>query len=212
MTAASQPESRPLTLDELFSQATRRASQAMSRWTGGGVALSLGAVEELPPEEALNRLDLGDEMLTFVNIDVTGAESGQLLLAFNDANVERLTATLLRGRGADEATEPLRESALMETANILGSAYLAVLSDATETLLLPSPPTLIRDYGACVVQLAVMEHMLTSDRLLLLPIQFDNSDAQLHWQVFFVPSPSLMALLRGRLTATSDEDLGRFTW
>jgi chemotaxis protein CheY-P-specific phosphatase CheC len=194
------------TLEELFSQATLRASNSMARWTGGAVALSLGPVEELPPEEALGRLCLDDQVLTFVQLDIEGDASGRLLLAFDEDNLDRLAATLLNGRSTTAAESELRESALMETANILGSAYLAVLSDAAAALLLPSPPSLVRDYGASVLQSAVMEHLLASDRLLLLPILFDDSRARLTWQAFFAPSPELMQLLRSRLAATPPVD------
>ncbi|MCA9261166.1 MAG: chemotaxis protein CheX, partial [Planctomycetales bacterium] len=135
MSDTMQGKSAPSPLAELLRQATQRASDSICRWTGGSVALSLGAVEELPPEVALNRLELGDELLTFVGIEITGAESGQILLAFDDDNVQRLTSALL-SRGEDAPpSEELCNSALQETANILGSAYLSVLSDATDTLL-----------------------------------------------------------------------------
>ena len=195
------PESLSERLHALFAAATAHASEAMSRWTGGQVSLALGSVEEVAPEEAVNRLDLRDELLTFVTVAITGAEAGRLMLAFDDENVDRLAFSLLGDRACGNASEALRNSALCETANILGSSYLATLSDTTDALLLPSPPTLVRDYGACVLELAVMEHMLISDRLLLLPIDFANSAASLRWQMFFVPAPGLMGLIRESLAA-----------
>ena len=69
--------------------------------------------------------------------------------------------------------------------------------------LVPSPPYFIQDYGASVLQQAVMTQALTSDTLLLCQIGFHRRDQQLDWRVVFVPTQGMQDALQRSLHAVS---------
>jgi chemotaxis protein CheC len=180
-----------------FSAATHEASAAMCRWTGGLVALRLDEIRELPIEEVCAEYDFGSDLFTMIVLSLNGELAGNMILTFDEPNGRQLAASLLR---RDVATQPewsaLEKSALMETGNILGCAYMSALTRLIGTQLIPSPPTFLQDYGASVLQQALMAQAVDADRILICRTTFERHGESLDWNVFFVPSASLRAALQ----------------
>ena len=189
-------------LHELFASATHDASAAMCRWTNGLITVTLDQVREIALEKVSAELEIGDELLTMVVLTLNGEVGGNLILLFDEAGGRQLAASLL---GCEPGTEPewseLEKSALTETGNILGCAYVNALVRLIGTDLMPSAPYFIQDYGASVVQQAVMTQALTSDRLLLCQIGFRRKDEQLDWRVVFVPTQGMQEAMQRSLHA-----------
>jgi chemotaxis protein CheC len=184
-------------LYELFASATHDASAAMCRWTNGLITVTLDRVRQIALEDVSTELQIGDELLTMVVLTLQGEVGGNLILVFDEINGRQLAASLL---GRDAGTEPewsdLEKSALTETGNILGCAYVNALTRLIGTDLMPSAPYFIQDYGASVLQQAVMTQALTSDRLLLCQIGFRRKDEQLDWRVVFVPTQGMQEAMQ----------------
>ena len=189
-------------LHELFASATHDASAAMCRWTDGIITVTLDDVRQVPLEEAGKELAMGDEMLTMVVMTLDGELGGSLILMFDELNGRQLAASLL---GRQVGTEPewgeLEKSALMETGNILGCAYVNALTRLIGRDLRPSAPYFIRDFGASVLQQALMTQAVAGDSLLLCEIGFQRTGAKLDWRVVFVPTPGLQDSLQRSLHA-----------
>jgi len=180
-------------LEQFFASATQHASVAMCHWTNGRVRLSLDQLAESPLEEAAAQLDLDMDLLTMVVLGVKGDLGGQLILAFDDENGRRLAASLLKRPVADEPQwSELEKSAIMETGNILGSAYLNELTRLTDHDLKPTAPYFIQDFGASVLQQALMMQAATADRVLVCQTRFEFNEQEVNWNVFFVPSQELV--------------------
>jgi len=191
-------------LYELFASATHDASAAMCRWTNGLITVTLDQVREIALEEVSTELKIGDELLTMVVLTIGGEVGGNLILLFDNVNGRQLAASLL---GREPGTEPewseLEKSALTETGNILGCAYVNALTRLIGADLMPSAPYFIQDYGASVVQQAVMTQALTSDHLLLCQIGFRRKDEQLDWRVVFVPTQGMQEAMQRSLHAAT---------
>jgi len=191
-------------LYELFASATHDASAAMCRWTNGLITVTLDQVREIALEEVSAELEIGDELLTMVVLTIGGEVGGNLILLFDEAGGRQLAASLL---GREPGTEPewseLEKSALTETGNILGCAYVNALVRLIGTDLMPSAPYFIQDYGASVLQQAVMTQALTSDRLLLCQIGFRRKEQELDWRVVFVPTQGMQEAMQRSLHAAS---------
>ncbi len=179
-------------LRELFASATHDASAAMCRWTNGLITVAMDDVREIPLEHLSSELEIGDEPLTMVVLTLNGEVGGNLILLFDEVNGRHLAASLL---GREPGTEPewseLEKSALTETGNILGCAYLNALVRLVGTDLIPSAPYFIQDYGASVLQQAVIMQAAGGDRLLLCQIGFHRKDQRLDWRVVFVPTQGM---------------------
>ena len=191
-------------LHELFASATHDASAAMCRWTNGLITVTLDQVREIALEEVSAELEIGDEMLTMVVLTIGREMGGNLILLFDEVNARQLAASLL---GREPGTEPewseLEKSALTETGNILGCAYVNALTRLVGADLIPSAPYFIQDYGASVLQQAVMTQALTSDRLLLCQVGFRRTGQELDWRVVFVPTQGMQEAMQRSLHAAS---------
>jgi chemotaxis protein CheC len=179
-------------LHELFASATHDASAAMCRWTNGLITVTLDEVRQIALDEIAAELDIGDELLTMVVVSLQGEVGGNLILAFDEQGGRQLAASLL---GTVPGTEPewsnIEKSALAETGNILGCAYVNAISRFIGTDLSPSAPYFIQDYGASVLAQAVTTQALTCDTLLLCEIGFHRESEKLDWRVVFVPTQGM---------------------
>ena len=183
-------------LQDFFAAATNRGSAAMSNWTSGRVTLSLDEVREAPLEEVAAGLDLSDDLLTMVVLGIQGNLGGQLILAFDDVNGRSLAATLL-GRQVSQSSEwsELDQSAVMETGNILASAYLNELTRLTGRELVPTAPYFVQDFGESVLAQILAAQAVMSDRVLICQTRFEFNQQQVNWSLFFVPSDELLQAL-----------------
>lgn len=185
-------------LRELLASATHDASAAMCRWTDGLITLTLDEVRELPLEDAAAEMNLGDDLLTMVVLTLNEPLSGVMILTFDEANGRQLAATLLR-RPLPNTPEwsPLEQSALCETGNILGCAYVNALTRLIDRDLVPSPPYFLQDYGASVLQQALLPQAAAGESALICRTGFHRQGEQLDWRVLFVPSRELREALQG---------------
>jgi len=184
------------TLRRLFDAATHEASAAMCCWTDGLITLTLDELRELPLENVAAELGLGDELLTMVVLTLEGDVGGAMILTFDEENGRQLAATLL-GRQLNPETEwsELEKSALTETGNILGCAYMNAVSRLINHRLMPSAPYFLQDYGASVLQQALLPQAMTCDQVLVCRTGFHREGEELNWNVVFVPSIELREIM-----------------
>lgn len=184
-------------LQQLFGAATHEASAAMCQWTNSLITLTLDKVLAIPLEDVCAELKLGDEMLTMVVMSLDNEIGGSMVLAFDEENGRQLAASLL-GSASESASEwsEMEISALNETGNILGCAYMNAITRLLNYQLIPSIPYFIRDYGASVVEQAVLGQA-SCDKVLICRTGFHrqaqdaNRRQELSWWVLFVPSERL---------------------
>jgi chemotaxis protein CheC len=211
-TPESLEKRRIAVLQQLFASATHEASAAMCQWTDRVITLTLDDVFEVALEDVCEALHIGEELLTMVVLSLDDQFGGSMVLAFDDVNGRQLAASLI---GADsDPTRPWSEleiSALNETGNILGCTYVNALTRLLNCQLIPSTPYFIQDYGASVVQQAVLGQA-TSDMVLLCRTGFHHQEherqRELSWWVLFVPSLQLRQALEN---AIGSDDLALAT-
>lgn len=187
-------------LHQLFGSATHDASAAMCRWTSGLITLTLDEVREMPLEEASGLVDRDDDLLTMVVLTLDGEVGGTMILMFDDVSGRQLAATLLSRESGDQPEwSDLEKSALCETGNILGCAYMNALTRLIDAELVPSPPYFLQDYGASVLQQALMEQAATCDHVLICRTGFHREGKELNWNVYFVPTVGMRRAMNDAL-------------
>ena len=190
-------------LHELFASATHDASAAMCRWTDGLITVTLDEVRQIALDDLTTALEIGDELLTMVVLSLQGDVGGSLILVFDDVAGRQLAASLLgRAAGTDPQWSDLERSALNETGNILGCAYVNALSRLIGRELSPSVPYFIQDFAASVIEQAVMTQALTGDTLLLCQVGFQWQGKALDWRVVFVPTQGMQDAMQRSLQST----------
>lgn len=144
------------------------------------------------------------ELVTMVVLGVEGSDGAQLILAFDDASGRRLAASLLRREPSEspEWTE-LEKSAVMETGNILASAYLNELTRLANRKLVPTAPQFVQDYGMSVLEQALIMQAMTSDEVMVSRTRFEFDSEQVNWKLMFFPDETLRESLQRAVLAAS---------
>jgi chemotaxis protein CheC len=183
-------------LHHVLSTATGNASAAMCRWVGGVVTLTLDDVAEVPLEEVLSRLNVVDEMVIAVVLTLEGSEGGTLILMFDEFDGRQLAASLAQRPVCNGPKwTDIEISALNETGNILGCAYMNALTKLVDVELIPSVPYFLCDFGASVIEQALMSQVASMDKILVCNTTFRRDGEDLKWNVIFIPSDRLRTKL-----------------
>jgi len=191
--------SRPIPeQSELFRRAAEGASAALSAWLGRPARIAIGEVRRVPLDEAVALLGPAEAPVVACPMQITGVVPGVLLLACDDASGLALAALLVgRQAAATDTWNELTESAAVETANIIGCAYLNALVAAAETsagaaapgtALLPSPPWFMRDYAGAVMEAVVMTQAAVAAEIFLTHTDFVIEDSPITCSLLFVPA------------------------
>ncbi len=197
-------------LTTIFERAAEGASQALSTWLGRHIHMAVSAVDEVEFADASELLGPGDMLVAACVMQLSGCLDGQVLLVFEDAAGLAL-ADLLLQQPIGTATEwgELERSAADETANIVGCALLNSLathlplpdaSAAGPAPLTPSPPEFRHEFAASLLEFALMDQAMTSDRVVLARTRFTADGRDLQWSLLFVPGPDALGALRTALT------------
>ncbi len=207
MMTLSQPQMEQLT--ELFRCGASDASQALSMWLGRHASVCVDQLMQLNLAQATESLGPADATLCACIMGVTGGISGQMLFCFDDESGLSLCDLLLgRDRVATE-WEELEISSAMETANIVGCAYLNSLANAMPSfsspvpdcqgkashLWVPTPPQFVRDFAASILQFAVMNQAVEFDTVLIAQTRFQIDDQPVAWSLLFIPDANSLTTI-----------------
>jgi chemotaxis protein CheC len=169
------------------------ASIALTRWLGGESEIVLERVRQVEMADAVTVLGDSEQPVTACLMRTQGWLTGYLIMVFDDASGFAL-ADLLLGKpvGTSNSWGEIEQSAVLETANIIGCAYLNALArlsprvDATRELL-PTPPLFHRDFSSALMQFALVPQAGASDMVLLTETEFRFEGLPARWDLLFVP-------------------------
>jgi chemotaxis protein CheC len=157
-------------------------------WVGaapGAIAAFLGA--------------LGEDLVA-VGVKLEGPLTGDLLLALPERDAEALARVLgfppFTGRAGDVAWSGMAESALLESGNIVGSAFVSAVGALVREKLLLSIPSFARGSGrACI------ERLVDHAGSVALATRFTcrDGDCALEGLILVMPEPDRIAKLLSHL-------------
>lgn len=203
-------------LRKVFGRGTAAAGRALTRWLGRPATITVRDVALLPLAAAADLLGVGDDALCAAAMRVEGVLGGILLLAADDAAGLALGDMLL-GRPVGSGWEwgEVEESALLETANIVGSAYLGGIAEAlaegaatssADADIVPSPPLFVREYAAALMEGLVIDQASLGDSVFLTRTEFVVDGAPVRCGLIFVPdSASRSRIVDGSLAPRTQE-------
>ena len=183
-------------LHTVIDEGAQQASSALTTWIGRPSLIRVESLDQLPLNEATAVLGEGEDPVCFCAMAVTGWLSGQLILAFDDASGLALANLILQASVSDSTDDvwgEIEQSAAMETANILGCAFLNALAAhagefiETDAELIPSPPCFNRDFAESLLQFALMGQAAEHSTVFLTRTRFEVSETPLNWTLLFVP-------------------------
>ena len=209
MMTLSQPQMEQLTV--LFRCGASDASQALSLWLGRHASVCVDQLRQLNLEEATESLGPADATLCACIMGVTGGISGQMLFCFDDESGLSLCDLLLCRDSVYIEWGELETSSSMETANIVGCAYLNSLANAmprftspvpdcqgkTSHVWVPTPPQFVRDFAASILQFAVLNQAIEFDTVLVAQTKFQIDNQPVAWSLLLIPDAnSLTSIIK----------------
>jgi chemotaxis protein CheC len=200
----TEPQLAALTI--LFRHGADDASAALSRWLDCHARISVEEVEQIPLADATEVLGDPEQPVCCCVMGLTGRVSGQLILACDDASGLALADLLLHEPiGTSTEWGEVQQSAALETANIIGCAYLNSLARCFPDPgnephdLIPSPPKFVRDYAESLLQFALMNQAMSSDIVFLTRTEFHIEGAPVNCGLLLIPDAESLSGLRAML-------------
>jgi chemotaxis protein CheC len=209
----------------IFDRGAEGASQALAKWLSQEVHLTVNEVELVELAQAAELLGPAESLVTASSMGLTGRLTGLILLVFDDHSGLTLVDLLMRQPvGTTTDWDELAQSAVNETTNIVGCAYVNALAahlpgtggrggaDATASRggeLLPTPPAFAREFAGSLLQFALMEQALELDQVLLIQSEFcaSRQGLNLNCTLLFIPSRESLHALAASLAQLESQGL-----
>jgi chemotaxis protein CheC len=191
-------------LTRLLGHGAGEASIALSKWLDRPANVSFDSLQQVSLEEVGSFLGPAEGVLAACIMELSGGLRGSMIFCFDDSSGLRLADIVLnRPIGSSQSWEEWEKSAVMETANITGCAYLNSIAkafsesyhQAASDTWLPSPPQFIREYAAAMLEFAVMQQAAEFDTLLLGNTQFFVDGLPMHWNLLLIPDAASLQQL-----------------
>ena len=196
-------------LTSYFRVGASDASRALSAWLARVVLVSMEPLEQVALASAAEQLGPVDATMCACCMRVSGGISGQLLLGFDDASGLMLCDALLARDEPSREWGELERSAVMETTNIVGCAFLNSLSmvfpaaitaegpvaSKLDQAWIPEPPVFVRDFAAAIMQFALMDQACEFDTVLVAQTKFAINDMPVDWRLLLIPDATVLRQL-----------------
>lgn len=183
------------------------ASKAMSTWLERAISIEVEPIKQISLTLATEQLGTGDEAIYVCWMRVAGHAQGQLLLGFDNRSGLSLCNLLLNLPTLSENWGELERSAVLETTNIVGCAFLNTLHrvlsksdmEAGGASLekypmeervgscIPSPPVFLCDYAAAIMQFVLADQFSTQDAAIVAKTELWISPLTTPWHFMFIP-------------------------
>ena len=176
-------------LREIANIGAGHAATALSQMTGRKIMIAVPEVEIRRLEDAAELIGPADTIVAAVLMHMMGDLTGRTLLVLPEASARTLCGILIRKPEAPTGFSEMQRSAIMETGNILCSAYLNALSDFMGMMLLPSVPALVVDQAGAVLTTAYLNFGHARDFVICVETAFEiaGSDEVVQGQFILMP-------------------------
>ena len=172
------------------------AISGLSEMVGQPVRTTFLAPRILPASQVSSLVGDPEDQMVAIHIGVEGDASGHIMVVFQPQTAIDLLKLLLGTDSSfEEGLSELEISAMGEMGNIMGAYFLSALGDATGVKLRPTPPTVMMDMAAAVIDAAVADLMIHADDVLVVDTRFGTTDKQIRGVFLVLPNPELKALL-----------------
>lgn len=181
-------------LREVANIGAGHAATALSQMTDRKIMIAVPEVEVKRLEDAAELLGPADTIVAAVLMHMMGDLTGRTLLVLPEASARTLCNILLRNPEAPTGFSEMQRSTIMETGNILCSAYLNALSDFMGMMLVPSVPALVVDQAGAVLTTAYLNFGHARDFVICVETAFRIAGSEEIVQGQFILMPDVASL------------------
>jgi chemotaxis protein CheY-P-specific phosphatase CheC len=121
-------------------------------------------------------------------MNLEGGLSGGFLFLIPDDAAKQIVAWLMRKSDPSSIVfDDLSYSALKETANIIGSAFLNSLTRQLDCQIFPSSPFILHDIAGSILDSLLAERAATESQSLMIEVSFISTESSFAWGMYFMP-------------------------
>lgn len=174
------------------------AATALAQLTESPIMISVPTAVFSGAETLQQQLAAVPQPVAAVVMGMLGQLSGTTALVFPRPTVVRLAEMMMRRpSGSCQVLTELETSAIREAGNILSGAYMNAMSDFLGLLLLPSPPVLVIDHAAAVVDHVVGGVAAPARSVLCVETEFmiRNQDEAFRGFFLMLPDPASLRVM-----------------
>ena len=184
-------------LREVANIGAGHAATALSQMTGHKIMIDVPEVSVRRLEEATDLVGPPDTVVAAVLMHMMGDLTGRTLLVLPERYAKGLCGILLRRPEQPSGFSEMERSTIMETGNILCSAYLNALSDFMGMMLVPSVPALVIDLAGAVLTTAYLNFGHARDHVICVETSFrvDGSSEDLRGQFILMPDGASLSAI-----------------
>lgn len=176
---------------EILTAAMTHVAQNLSVMTGREITIEDPNLEIVPLNQVIEKGGSPEAETVGVYLLIEGDLSGQALLVFSVRDALYLV-DMMMGDEPGTATEmdDLAQSAMAEIGNVGLASFLNVVSDKVGKSILPSPPAVIIDMAASIMQAVMMNSMMYStEYLIILNSTFKDEGRVIQAGFWVLPNP-----------------------
>ncbi|MBN1762559.1 MAG: chemotaxis protein CheC [Methanomicrobia archaeon] len=192
-------------LNELGNIASCHAVTALAEMTGMTINIAVPSVDIVSITDTEKLLEL-EKIVAGNFIRLEGGFSGYLQVLFPERSALRLVDVLMcRGSGETKSIETeMEESALMETGNILASAFCSAIADFFQFSMLPSPPSFALDMMGAMIESAIIAvaQAHETEHVVLFKCDFEEEENGLYGYILLFPNAESLNNILSMLEAT----------
>ncbi|HEX2924579.1 MAG TPA: chemotaxis protein CheC [Chloroflexota bacterium] len=190
-------ESQWIVLREVAEKGAANAAAGLSSTLGRNIVIHASDVALRPIASVPSILGDPDDVVVGVYMAMGGDVKGHLLLLFSPAEAMGLVDMLMdMPRGTTKTLGPMERSALGEVGNLAGTFFVNALADMTHFGIQPSPPAVMVDMGAAVLDAPLVLLAQAAEEALVINTLFVDNRRQIDAALLVMPDlPSLRAIV-----------------
>jgi chemotaxis protein CheC len=180
-------------IQELGNIGAAHAATTLSQMLGSSVEMSVPAIKAIDISELGNYM--GEEAAALVAFELQGdiPHWGYIVFYISRESAIRLTNTMLGLTEMDRPMNEMDESALLESGNIMVSAFLDATAELLGFVMLPSPPALTVDMAHAAMSSLVAQMGEEVDEVLLFSTGLVCEEHKIDSDIIMMPENSTLA-------------------
>jgi len=153
-------------LNKVWKMSSQKAAEDLTIMSGDNFHLSNMNFQQVPLEDIPDLIGNPEQIVSVVMLEITGKCKGEILLILPEKSADELVSILFGNyQLSAEEIEENRQSALRETGNILGSAFLNSIAAITDMEVLPTVPVDAKDMTAAIMDIIQIKYASIGDQI-----------------------------------------------
>ena len=186
----------------LMTKGVTNAISGLSQMCEAHIKITSIDAREVPVVQIPDMLGGPEAMVTGVYLEMSGAGTGHIVIVYMPETAFELIDMILdQSPGTTTEFGEMEQSVLGEVGNIMGSQFLGTVADATGFELRVSPPAVMNDMSAAILDATMADLLSKSDEVLILNTTFGTEDRQINGTFLAMPDMELQARLFSKLIA-----------